>query len=129
MKVLAFFVVFLSVVSVSFAPYAKVISFNNPLVDAADRGEYNKVLSIMKSSHFVDSKGSFGTTPLMRSSFHGHNKIVDLLLKNGADPNIADIGGATALHFAARKGNVKVMQSLLAYDRLHHQFVDILLAQ
>jgi ankyrin repeat protein len=53
--------------------------------------------------------------PLLHSRIHWNLPSVALwLLKNGADPNLADKEGHTALHEAARRGiNPKVTQALL----------------
>lgn len=41
--------------------------------------------------------------------------LVDVILRLGASPNWSDIRGATALHFAAREGNVTAAKYLLQY--------------
>jgi len=43
---------------------------------------------------------SLQTTALMTSSFHGHEKIVRLLLSRGANPRAVDQQGSTALGYA-----------------------------
>jgi hypothetical protein len=40
------------------------------------------------------------TTALMTSSFHGHEKIVRMLLSRGANPRAVDMQGSTALGYA-----------------------------
>lgn len=54
--------------------------------------------------------------PLLNSRIHWNLPSVALwLLKNGADPNLTDAEGNTALHEAARRGiNPKVVESILA---------------
>lgn len=54
--------------------------------------------------------------PLLNSRIHWNLPSVALwLLKNGADPNLTDKGGNTALHEAARRGiNPKVVEAILA---------------
>jgi hypothetical protein len=89
------------------------ISFDNPLVDASDRGSENDVVQLIRSGTPIDSRGLFGVTPLMRASYQGHSKIVKILLSNGADFDAVDRGGATALHLAARKGNIEVIKDLV----------------
>lgn len=39
----------------------------------------------------------------------GHKKIVNLLIKNGANVNMADVGGHTAIQMAAKNGNSNFM--------------------
>ncbi|XP_033732061.1 uncharacterized protein LOC117321665 [Pecten maximus] len=53
--------------------------------------------------------------PLVLSSAIGNNRIVKLLLTNGADVNIVIRGGECALHYAAKEGHIKVVKTLLRY--------------
>lgn len=89
------------------------ISFDDNLVDAAEQGNLNAVTSLVRSGKFVDSRGKFGTTALMRSVFNKNDQILDELLSSGASPNLVDVGGASALHIAARKGNIHAVEKLL----------------
>jgi len=45
----------------------------------------------------------------------GHVDAVNVLLKAGADPNANNIGGQTAVHYAAFQGNLDIMRALLAH--------------
>lgn len=92
------------------------VSFDSALVDAADRGDRYAVESLIKSGKYVDEKGKFGVTALMRAVYRGHHEIVDMLLNAGADPNLTDIGGATALHISAREGYEGITGKLLKYE-------------
>lgn len=49
------------------------------------------------------------------SSYLTQFHLVDLLLKGGADPNLADLGGCTPLIYVSRSGNVRLAKSLLVY--------------
>lgn len=55
-----------------------------------------------------------GTTALMIAAIHGNKDLVQLLLRLGADPALADNKGQTALAFARRKGHADVAQLLSA---------------
>src|SRR5829696_1815506 len=46
------------------------------------------------------SRGQNGSTPLMAASLYGHAALVARLLAAGADPNVANIAGATAVMWA-----------------------------
>lgn len=46
----------------------------------------------------------YGHSPLHRAVVKENEKIVDLLLKGGADVNLADEKNRTALHIASKKG-------------------------
>lgn len=51
-------------------------------------------------------------TPLESASYFGHTDTVKLLLSRGADPNARVYEGYTAMHQAARQGNIAVMEAL-----------------
>ena len=54
-----------------------------------------------------------GWTPLYRAVICGHYDSARLLLKRGADPNIASRAGDSPLHIAADEGNVRLVKCLL----------------
>jgi hypothetical protein len=92
---------------------AESFSFNHPLVDAADQGDEDALVDNLRKGYRPDSRGEFGVTPLMRAAFHGHKRLVRILIYAGADVDAADFGGATALHIAARQGHVLIVKLLL----------------
>ena len=111
-----FYVVIVLVMTV--IPFSGVLAqqrFNNPLVDAANSGNYVQVSHFLEIGHHVDSRGDFGVTPLMRAAFNGYKEIIDMLINVGADIDAVDIGGATALHVAARQGRSAVVRQLIQY--------------
>lgn len=111
----ATFLIFIIVVAFSLAQAAG-ISFNDPLVDAADSGDKEKVIRLLRQGHSPDSKGDFGVTPLMRASFRGYRDIVKILVESGAYINASDIGGDTPLHLAAKNGHAAIVEDLINYD-------------
>ena len=54
-------------------------------------------------------------TPLHMACFKEHDKIVKVLLQNGADPNEQDSFGLTPLHIAAMRGNIVIIKLLDEY--------------
>lgn len=52
-------------------------------------------------------------TPLHCAARIGHTGMVQLLLENGADPNLATTAGHTPLHITAREGHVDTALALL----------------
>lgn len=63
----------------------------------------------------VVQKGLGGCTPLYAAVEMGHDEIVQLILKNGADPNIANEEGDTPLRRAVRLTRGKMVKWLKAY--------------
>ena len=53
-----------------------------------------------------------GITPLHLAASHGYIKCVEILLNKGIDINGKDNDGDTALHRAARWGNVDIIEVL-----------------
>lgn len=59
------------------------------------------------------SRNNLQAAPIQSAAAAGHGKIVELLLKNGADPNIREQGGYTPLHAAAQNGDEDMIRTLL----------------
>jgi ankyrin repeat protein len=66
-----------------------------------------------KNATFVDK--STGFTPLHVAAMHGRLDVLDLLFDKGAQKivNVADRNGNTALHYAVKNGDPKVVMTLL----------------
>lgn len=64
-------------------------------------GDAKKVLTLVLSGTInVNMQNDAGNTPLIVASDYGHSQIVKILLNNGADPNIENKNGWTAIDFA-----------------------------
>lgn len=61
----------------------------------------------------VNSRDGDGFTPLISSVFGRYMPILRFLVRIGADVNFTDGGGETALHAAAKRGFLEVMEFLL----------------
>ncbi|XP_046886158.1 palmitoyltransferase akr1 isoform X1 [Hypomesus transpacificus] len=86
------------------------------IFDSIQRG------NIEQCAHFIQldrsvlkHKGWGGFTPLHVAALHGNRAMVDLVLSNGADPNLTCDAGQTAFHFACRQGNVYVMHQMMQH--------------
>ncbi len=97
----------------AFAGQMSQVDFRNPLVNAADSGDLTSVVSGLKNGIHVDSRGEFSATALMRASQTGNAQIVELLLVQGADPDLVDLGGSSAIHVAAKKGFSNIVELLV----------------
>lgn len=56
-----------------------------------------------------------GWTAMIAAAYEGHNDIVNLLLSHGADKNIQDKNGKTALMWAEERGNTRVTEILKGF--------------
>jgi ankyrin repeat protein len=52
-----------------------------------------------------------GATPLYIASQNGHSDIVNILIRNGADINLARNTGATPLYIASQNGHSDVVNT------------------
>lgn len=59
------------------------------------------------------SRNELKAAPIQSAAAAGHVKIVNLLLKSGADPNVREQGGYTPLHAAAQNGDNEMIRKLL----------------
>jgi uncharacterized protein len=59
------------------------------------------------------SRNELKAAPIQSATAAGHEKIVSMLLKNGADPNIRKQGGFTPIHAAAQNGDKEMIRILL----------------
>ncbi|KAK2037828.1 ankyrin, partial [Colletotrichum somersetense] len=62
----------------------------------------------------VNARTKQGITPLLASVLQGQLDLANVLLKHGADPNIAAAGGCTPLIAAAKSGRQDLVGALLA---------------
>ena len=67
---------------------------------------------LLKRKAVVDVRGRLERTALMVAALHGHQKIADVLLAAGAEPDLLDRNGISALMEAARSGSVTIIQAL-----------------
>ncbi|KAH9494606.1 hypothetical protein Btru_019695 [Bulinus truncatus] len=65
----------------------------------------------------IQAKDSKGESALMLvSKLEGCETILEILLQSGADPNMSNEGGKTALHFAVSENHLKNVETLLNYS-------------
>ncbi|XP_045461458.1 putative ankyrin repeat protein RF_0381 isoform X2 [Harmonia axyridis] len=72
---------------------------------------------ILKFKSNISIRNKYGFTPLLLylSSIDEDFSFFHLLLTNGADVNATNIEGNTALHYAARKKNLNILESLIKH--------------
>ncbi len=93
---------------------------SNGLSEAAYDGNLAQAQMLLKKGADVNRYDRWGWTPLLWAVYYKHNRIVRLLLENGADPNIATKGeygsiktGSTPLIIAAYYGYATTVRELL----------------
>ena len=57
-------------------------------VDAAERGDYNLVSSLLSQGIDIDGKNRYGYTALFGASANGQERVVSLLIERGANIDI-----------------------------------------
>jgi ankyrin repeat protein len=86
----------------------------SPLANAAELGHAEIVTLLLQAGVNVNAAAD-GYTPLMRACVGGQAKTVRLLLDAGANPNLERHDGQRALHFAAKRGESKCVELVLAH--------------
>lgn len=78
-------------------------------------GHYDVAEYLIKAGAPVNSPSRNGlrAVPIQSAAAAGHTKLVDLLLKHHADPNVREQGGYTPLHAAAQNGDRETIKVLL----------------
>ncbi len=82
-----------------------------------DEEALNMVHTLMAHGLPVNSRDPSGKTPLFYAAKVGNNKVVQFLLDNGADMNLADRSGEYARSYAYRAGHPDTMTLMDNYAR------------
>lgn len=76
------------------------------------------VVHLLLEHHaFIDAQSPNGSTPLMMASMYGHSQVARLLLESGADPNMKNEQGLSAIDFARRAGRQDLAEAIAAAIR------------
>lgn len=81
-------------------------------------------LKLSASSSFINSVDSNGRTPLSWAASRGDFKVVQSLIRLGANPNIISVSKMSPLHFAMRASNPRCIVPLLAAGGRVDQLTD-----
>lgn len=87
-----------------------------PLILAAMAGSYEALECLIAYGANVNAKDNRGNTPLIYGAWlddERSEQVVDVLLKNGADPNLVNLDGDGAIHYACKSGKTYVLMMLL----------------
>jgi Ankyrin repeats (many copies) len=80
------------------------VSSTIPLTNAVQSGDEQAVSAILANGADVNETTGGGQTALILAVIFGHTKIVKLLMKAGADPQLRDNLGLNAIDWAQRRG-------------------------
>ncbi|MBN8827300.1 MAG: ankyrin repeat domain-containing protein [Sphingobacteriia bacterium] len=84
---------------------------------AITKHKYEEAERIIKLMPNINAKNSHGYTPLLLAIDESNTlNIVTKLLESGADPDISDKKGSTALHFAVWANKIKKIENLLSFN-------------
>ena len=96
-----------------------------PLTTALNRGDLEKIEFFIDHPDVdPDIQDDLEMTPLMYAAVGGEAEITQALLDKGAEPNIQDIDGRTALMHAIKSKNTVVPQVLLGNQRVDSEVPD-----
>ena len=91
--------------------------YRSPLVAALAMEHFEVAELLYQHGAHIDVQGRDKCTPLYGASYAGYLKIVQWLLRHGADPNIPDESdGRAALHEAAIFDHLEIAQALLQHN-------------
>ena len=71
---------------------------------------------IMHNKDYINDVDKMNFTPLYHAVTKGHIEIVNYLLSNKADVSVKNDTGWKVYHFAANKGNLKLLQALIMHN-------------
>lgn len=88
-----------------------------PLHYAASAGHTGLISLFIEHHAFIDAESPNGTTPLMMAAMYGTDQAVQLLIREGADANMKNQQGLTAIEFARRAGRKESADAIAAASR------------
>ena len=86
---------------------------NIQLVNAIFADNPSKIKTLLDHGINVNDSGCFNIPPLIRAALYGKSKALQALIEGGADKNIKDKQGRTALEFAKKYNHPEIVEILL----------------
>jgi len=87
-------------------------SLNVQLVSAIFANDSCKIKSLLDQGIDVNDNGVFNIPPLLRAALYGKSESLKTLIECGADKNIKDKQGHTALELAKKHNHQKIVEIL-----------------
>jgi Ankyrin repeats (3 copies) len=88
---------------------------NDDLLDAARKGDLAAVKSLVEKGASIETKTSYGQTPLYLAAMNGHDQVVQFLLEKGATADVKDtFYKASMLDFVLMRKHYGVARMLIA---------------
>lgn len=90
----------------------------NALLLAVQEDNIECATALIRSGANVNfhSGGTLDKYPITIAAERNHSDMVRMLLEQGANPNAADnVDGLQAIHYAAKNGNIEMLESLIQY--------------
>lgn len=92
----------------------------SPVLNAAEEGDLEKVKSLLKQGRSINERDpgtKFGWTPLIAAIYQRNTNVAHYLIASGADVNIPDNQGKTAIMWATVSDeNLDIVQDLIAHE-------------
>eukprot|EP01130_Rhizamoeba_saxonica_P003620 TRINITY_DN1511_c0_g1_i1.p1 TRINITY_DN1511_c0_g1~~TRINITY_DN1511_c0_g1_i1.p1 ORF type:complete len:472 (-),score=83.20 TRINITY_DN1511_c0_g1_i1:34-1449(-) len=85
------------------------------MCSAAFNGNYEMIMELISSGQNIDSSDYNGRGAIHLAASKGHIDIVELLLRNGADPHLKDRYGNTPIYEAKMNGFEEIVDMLVLY--------------
>ena len=103
-----------SVINYQFHPTSGEEEHGTILIGAVNKGCEDTVSLIIKNGALIDLPDFLTLrTPLHESVGGGQKTISEILLQNGADPNVIDFTNASPIHMASMRGEADVIKLLV----------------
>lgn len=82
---------------------------------AATNGHIAMLRMLLEQSAYIDAEAPNGNTPLMMAARYSSPRAVKLLLEEGADPNVKNYAGQTALDLAKHNNDPQTLYYIQAF--------------
>ncbi|XP_046365594.2 ankyrin repeat domain-containing protein 17-like [Haliotis rufescens] len=98
------------------ANVSQVDDYGDNILHWACRGGHFGMVRYLLSEYSLDinSRGKYGSTPLMKAASDGHRDVFEFLVSKGANVSQVDDNGDNTLHWACRWGHLGMTRYLLS---------------